>query len=378
MTSDANGNGTGNASSPAEPPDTGNPIKRLTLGTITALGSPRLTALLIVAALLLVLLGTLAQVYIGVWEVVNDYFHAWLAWVDLKVLFPPSFFPWAAHTVWDSLPIKSFPFPGGASIGLALAINLLAAHGARFKIQARGWRLVVGLVVLHVGIAVTWAVIQTGHSQQSVQGEPLLAWSTLWVLMQIGLVALFLACLSALVYALVRVKRKRTAELVVLGLSTLGLGSLLMWVFGKGDAAVLNDSSMRILYHLIQGEIAALVLLAACVLLFYKRAGVALLHGGVGLIMFGEFFVSLYAVEQLMTIAEGQTVRHTRDIRSVELAITTLSPENRDRGMGIPMKIRGKATSYSEGRVASPEGLPFDVKVLRYHRNSTVRGIRPN
>lgn len=379
MTSDASTNGTASASSPAESDETGGPIARLFLGVVDALASSKLTAFLIVASIVLVLLGTLAQVYMEIWEVVNDYFRAWVAWVDLKVLFPPSFFPWAAHTVWDSLPIKSFPFPGGASIGLALVINLAAAHGVRFKVQARGWRLVVGILVLVAGAAVTWLVIETGHNRQGLQGEPLLAWSTLWLLMQIGLVALFLTSFSTLAYVVVRVKRKRTAELVALSSFTLSLGVLVGWMFAKGDAAVLNDSSLRILYNLIQGELAALALLAGCVLLFYKRAGITLLHAGVGLMMFGEFFVSYFADEQQMTIIEGQTVSHAIDIRSVELAITTISDQkDRERVVVIPTKTRGVTTRFAEGSVASPKGLPFDVQVVRYHKNSTMRRSRPD
>ena len=379
MTSDANTNESATAPSAAESEkNAGHPGKRLVWGVLDALASAKVTAVLIVLAIVIVLLGTLAQVYMDIWEVVNDYFRAWIAWIDFKVLFPPSFFPWATHVDWDSASNKTFPFPGGALIGLALVINLTAAHVVRFKMQARGVRLVVGLLTLHAGMAATWLVIQTGHNQQGVQGQPLLAWSTLWLLLQIGLVVLWAACLFAFGYVLLKVKRKRTLELVVLGSSTLGLGLLLAWLFAKGETAVLTDSSLRILYHLIQGEIAALVLLFACALLFYKRAGIVLLHGGIGLMMFGEFFVSYFAQEQRMTLAEKQTVSFTRDIRSAELAITSVAQGGRDRVVVVPTETNNKATRYARGGVVRLDGLPFNVEIVRYYTNSELQAVSPD
>ncbi len=351
--------------------------KTLLRGPLSVLGSARVTSALLVASMILVLLGTLAQVHMDIWQVVHDYFRSWVAWVDLKVLFPPTFFPWAARTDWDSLSIQRFPFPGGAMIGLALVINLMAAHGVRFKTRVRGPRLAGGLLTLAIGAVVTWLVIETGHNRQGVQGEPFLAPATLWILLRVCLLGLFGACLSALLYVAVRVKRKRTVELIVLGLFTLGLGSLLGWVLLEGDAAVLNDSSLRILYRLIQGELAALVLLVGCVLLFQKRAGIALLHGGIALLMFSEFFVSYYAEEQQMTLTEGQTISYTRDIRSVEMAITTLVTGTREGVVVVPMVSKGKPTRYTRGGTIALEGLPFDAEIIRFDKNSTLRGVKP-
>ena len=377
MTSDASTSESATASFSAGSEKEVDSGRSLLWNVLAALASPKLTTVLVVAAIVIVLFGTLAQVYMDIWEVVNDYFRAWIAWIEWKVLFPPAFFPWATHVEWEAMKVKGFPFPGGALIGLALVINLVAAHAVRFKMQARGLRLGLGLLVLAAGAVTTWLVIETGHNRQGLQGQPLLAWSTLWLLIQIGLVAVWITCLFALGYVVLRVKRKRTVELVVLGSCTLGLGLLLVWLFSKGGTGVLNDSSMRILYNLIQGEIAALVLLAASAVLFSKRAGIVLLHGGLGLMMFGEFFVSYFAEEQQMTLTEGQAVNYTRDIRSVELAITTES-ENRDSVMFVATKINGKATRYVRGGSVPLDGLPFDVEFLNYFKNSTMRGIGPD
>ena len=168
-------------------------------------GSPRLTVVLVLAAIGIVMVGTLAQVQMDIWEVVNDYFRAWVCWVELKLLFPVSFFPWAARTDWDSLPVSRFPYPGGALIGLALVINLAAVLVARFQVKARGARLAWGLLVLAAGVATTWLVIEAGHNRHGLQGKPLLEWSTLWLLIRAGLVGLWLAC----IFGLVRVFRLR-------------------------------------------------------------------------------------------------------------------------------------------------------------------------
>ncbi len=377
MTTEPSTTGTTREPLAAETTTSESAFKALLGGPVAVLGSARVTSALLVVSMILVLLGTVAQVHMDIWQVVHDYFRSWVAWVDLKVLFPPTFFPWAAHTDWHSLSIQRFPFPGGAMIGLALVINLTAAHGVRFKTRVRGPRLVGGLLMLAVGAVATWLVIETGHNRQGVQGEPLLTPSTLWILIRGCLLVLFLTCLSALVYVAVRVKRKRTVELIVLGLFTLGLGSLLGWVLLEGDAAVLNDSSLRILYRLIQGELAAVVLLVGCALLFNKRAGIALLHGGIALLMFSEFFVSYYAEEQQMTLTEGQTIAYSRDIRSVEMAITTLVTGTRDSVVVVPVVSKGKTTRYTQGGTIALEGLPFDAEIIRFDKNSTLREVRP-
>ncbi len=137
------------------------------------LASPRLTVVLVLAAIGIVMVGTLAQVQMDIWEVVNDYFRAWVCWVELKLLFPVSLFPWAASTDWESLAVRRFPYPGGALIGLALVVNLVAVFVARFQVKARGARLAWGLLVLAAGVATTWLVIESGHNRYGVQGKPL-------------------------------------------------------------------------------------------------------------------------------------------------------------------------------------------------------------
>jgi hypothetical protein len=113
-----------------------------------ALASLRLTVVLFSLALILVFCGTLAQVEMGIWTAVNEYFRSAYVWIPLQlfVRFGQVFFgiPSDAH-----LP-GSFPFPGGWLIGSILLANLLAAHAVRFKMN---WKR-SGILMLHSGVII--------------------------------------------------------------------------------------------------------------------------------------------------------------------------------------------------------------------------------
>src|SRR6188474_3033391 len=110
-------------------------------GLLKAFASLKLTVALFAFGILVVLIGTLAQTDADIWQVVRDYFHAWIMWVDVNLFFPKSFFPHMPH-----LAVPKIPMPGGMIVGALMIVNLLAAHGWRFKMQARGTRLAYGLV----------------------------------------------------------------------------------------------------------------------------------------------------------------------------------------------------------------------------------------
>ncbi len=137
----------------------------------------------------------------------------------------------------------------------------------------------------------------------------------------------------------------------------------------RGDAWRLGDSSLRILWQLIQGGLAALVVLAGCVMVFKKRAGIVVIHAGVALVMFNELLVGLTAVEERMTLVEGQTTSIARDIRSVELAVIDRSPIDFDRVIVVP------GSRLVEGRKISDERLPFDIEVVEFMKNSNLRKV---
>jgi hypothetical protein len=95
------------------------------------LTSLKLTIFCLACAMVLVLLGTLDQVHIGVYEAENRYFKSLflfftLPGTNLRI-------PW---------------FPGGYIVGSLLLINLVAAHIARFKLN---WKK-AGILLLHSGL----------------------------------------------------------------------------------------------------------------------------------------------------------------------------------------------------------------------------------
>jgi hypothetical protein len=125
---------------------------------IAALGSLRLTVVLLAMSIFLVFAGTLAQVDKGIWSVMEQYFRCTIAWIDLKIFFSR-----------DSHIPGSLPFPGGRLLGAALLVNLLVSHAMRIKLQARGPRLLIGFATLAVGLGITWVVISHVFDADSTQ-----------------------------------------------------------------------------------------------------------------------------------------------------------------------------------------------------------------
>ena len=286
--------------------------------------------------------------------------------------FPQSFFP-----KWDGIRNSNiaFWFPGGWLIGGGLFINLLAAHSLRFKVQATGTRLWLGLGTIAVGVLTTWLVIASGSNKDGIQ-EAIWAqnWSTLWTLMKAGLAALWLGTASALL----KVESSRKTERWLLIAVIVSLGILLTSLFYAGDTFQLDDSGMRILWQLMKALFAALILLGGCLLLFKKRAGVVLLHSGIGLMMFSELLVGLTAVEAQMQIPEGSTVNFVRDTRKIELAVVNKNdPEHSDEN--VVVVVPGSILLQQNGDefpVVEHQHLPFDVQIVRFMKNSVLRDAK--
>ena len=96
------------------------------------LSSLRLTVTLLALAMLLIFVATLSQVHLGIYEVQIQFFRSWIAWCDVA--------PGSWHI--------AIPLPGGMLLGSLLVINLLAAHGARFKLR---WNK-AGMILIHGGV----------------------------------------------------------------------------------------------------------------------------------------------------------------------------------------------------------------------------------
>lgn len=351
------------------------------------LASLKLTVVLFALSILIVLFGTLAQASLDIWDVIDQYFR-----VDLSKVFTSSF-PWIhPGQLFVRVPFQIFfppaftqeprtvpgwfPFPKGWVIGLVMAFNLLAAHTVRFKSQAKGSRLVAGLFVLAFGVFATWAVIVSGSDKDGVQTAYSVSWEMLWRAMQFSLIGLVLT----MGYGLFSVdpEKKWHRNLLILGVSL--ATPLLVWMFWSGSAVPIDDSGMRILWQLVKGTLAGVILLIGCILVFRKRAGIVLLHSGIGLMMFYEVLVGVSADEAQMHIVEGQTVQYASDIREVELAVTKSLDEKTEQVTVVPYSIlkdyRPEAKNEEEapvpGELLSDEQLPFDIRIEEYYENSEL------
>jgi ABC-type transport system involved in cytochrome c biogenesis permease subunit len=324
---------------------------------IKPLASLRLTVGLMALAIFIILVATLDQVAKDFLQVKHEYFLSWFSWINLQVFFPPAFFP-------DRPTVPGgFWFPGGKLIGGLMAINLLAAHGIRFKLQARGLRLLAGIAGIASGSLVTWLVVESGSNKEGILELPWISYATIWQLFVVGLVGMWLLSLARLFI----LRARRGLEFWLVAMVSLALGGLSAYFVYYGQAAQLNDSGMRILWQLLKGETAALVLLAGCVLAFKKRAGVVLLHGGIGLVMLSEVLVSSYAVESQMQLSEGQATNYVQDIRSVELAVVDNSAKDHDQVSAIPEGL------LLSGKTLSDDQLPFRVELVRFYKNAELR-----
>ncbi len=105
---------------------------------LRALASLRLTVALLAAAMVLIFIGTIAQTRLGVWQAVDQYFRAPIAWVDVAML------------VGEAPGRFRIPIPGGLTIAALLTLNLIAAHTIRFKATRRR----IGIIMLHLGLIV--------------------------------------------------------------------------------------------------------------------------------------------------------------------------------------------------------------------------------
>ena len=118
-----------------------------------AMGSLKITVTMFALGTLILFVGTLAQDEETIVDVKKAYFNSWVATVPFDVFQPQTIWP---HK--DALPY-AFAIPGGASIGLILLVNLIAAKLTRFKMNAKGGRFVAGVVCTIIGFALVALIV---------------------------------------------------------------------------------------------------------------------------------------------------------------------------------------------------------------------------
>ncbi len=328
---------------------------------LKACGSLKITVVMFVAATFLLFVGTLAQDEKNLPEVKAEYFNSWVAKVPLSDFFPVTIFGESSLTGW-------FPFPGGATIGLVMLVNLIAAKITRFHVAAQGKRLLAGTLITLVGAALTLAVILTGHRTDGLQGRPPIDYQTVWRLVQAG--GLFGAL--GLTWGAF-VSRQRMVQAILAGTAAV-VATVTVLTFVGGDAWRMNDPGLRIMWQLIQSSAAALVLLAGLVLVFGARGGNVLIHVAVGLLMLGQFVFGDRQIEERMSLVEGQTTNVAYRTDETELAIVDTSNADTDAVTAISGRL---LKARAGGDPITIDGLPFDLRVVEFFPNSSVVRVGP-
>jgi ABC-type transport system involved in cytochrome c biogenesis permease subunit len=329
------------------------------------LSSLRLTVVLFALSIFLIFMGTLAQKDHDVWEVVNSlYFNQWFAAIEFRA-FERLAQIFLKKIEWNLT--GYFYFPGGKLIGLALLMNLAAAHAVRFKVAASGRRLVFGLAVIAVGLVLTYGAIQSGmNNAVETRLSPEFC-NLLWQFFRGSLAVITIAGAYCVLFMR---DRLRGIEWTVLLVADVLLAALTVYLLANPDAR-LDDSGIRILWQLLKGGSAGAVLLVGCVMVFRKRAGIVLLHAGIALMMIGQLLTSVGAVESRMSIPEGGTVGYSDDIRSYELAVIDHSPAENDDVTVVPASLL--KANVGKDQPITHDDLPFNIRVHQWLQNSQLR-----
>lgn len=255
------------------------------------LASLKLTVVLLAMAMYLIFVGTLAQVELGIWQVVETYFRSLFVKVPFDVyralLYPGSEETWP-YGHW---------FPGGFLIIGLLLVNLLAAHALRFKVTGKGKKLWIGYGLIAWGCANT--ALSLSHP---------------W--------------LSALIQQDV--------------MAMLGIWAIPMAFLGAGCWLVFGN----------------------------RKAGIVLIHGGMILMLVGEYVTGLGATEGQMWIHEQGASNKIIDVREVELAFVADAGEGKQEHVVIPQAMIASADEDDEA-IVDP-ALPVTVRVDAWMENSDL------
>jgi len=100
---------------------------------LSGLASLKLTVICLGISMVLILLATLAQVNLGIYEAQDRYFSTWFVWGEI-----------------GDNGLKLPYIPGGYLVGGMLILNLLCAHWKRFSLK---WNK-IGLLMIHLGILI--------------------------------------------------------------------------------------------------------------------------------------------------------------------------------------------------------------------------------
>ena len=326
------------------------------------LGSLRITVWGFFLAIVILLVGTLAQDEETIVDVKRDYFNSWIATVPLDVFKPV--------TIWPVDEYPRFPFsvplPGGALIGIVLLVNLIAAKLTRFHMTAKGAKLVFGLALCLVGATITTIVILGAHAEDGLQGEPPFSYAVLW---NICCWTVWLSTLGTFAWLVFN------SFQTVLGKSSVAIVAVLLTLWSLAiaiypDAFRIPDPGLRIVWQMGKSLIAGGILLVGLTLLFGRRGGNVLIHLAIGMMMLGQFIFGDRQIEEQITLADGEMTNMALRLDEHELAFIDSSDPTKDHVVAIDQDQL--YSSLRTGRKIADNSVPFQFVVKNYFENAAL------
>ncbi len=213
----------------------------------------------------------------------------------------------------------------------------------------------------------TLLVVMNGNARGQFQEQPLIGWDTQWKLFQGLLGAAALAGLAGGYFLETPVRR--TFSLV----TGLVLSGLLGFLLMQGQSAFIGNDAMRVVWRLVQGSIAAIVVYIGALMVFRRKAGIVVIHTGLLLLMIGELYTTYSAVEQRLFFFEGETTQHTIDVNEVEVALLQ-NVDDGDRQNVVTIPAQRLAI---DGILDLPQA-PFRLQTVAYYPNCNLLRVQPN
>lgn len=326
------------------------------------LGSLKITVTMFALGIVILFVGTLAQDEQTLVDVKNDYFNAWISYIAPDVFLPITIF--GKHGASSVL----IPFPGGATIGFILLVNLIAAKLTRFHMQAKGGKLIAGLFFCVLGSILMGLIVVGAHRGDGLQGEPPFSYDFLWTLCQLSV---WLLTVGNIAWVVMWSPKKRLIRV----LSWILLAILLLCSVLVGmEQFRIPDPGLRITWQLAKSLIVGIVLLIGLIFLFGSRGGNVLIHLGVGLLMLGQFIFGDQQVEERITLFEGESTRVAYQLDRVELAFLESVDDAEDRVVSIDGPFLERAVGSDQP--LKDAALPVDVIVKEWFSNHDIVPIQ--
>ncbi|MBC8003391.1 MAG: cytochrome c biogenesis protein ResB [Opitutaceae bacterium] len=96
-----------------------------------------------------------------------------------------------------------------------------------------------------------------------------------------------------------------------------------------------------------------------------KKIGIFIIHGGLILLLVGQFFTELFQVESNMRLEEGESKTYSESSRQSELAVIDISSPDHDIVVSFPESMLA-----DKGEIKHPS-LPFTLKIRDYAENAS-------